>query len=516
MSTGFLDFDQFKAIESLAEETLGRYGVLIGPPVPVRKIAEEALGLRCENRVFSHRDKGKRCQAALSPDDRKILIDPRWDPRQLNFAVAHEIGHWRLHQNHQAPKVKADAPDGIPLVGFLKSRKYKMNKAKRDNSREREAECFAGALLMERSLLLSAARRYKLIDEQALSELATLFDVSISAMLTRIKYLAKHRGWNGPSIDETSLGNLAEKIDDEEKAQRRSAILYLLAKKLSELDVDFTVSRSPSLQSRLPTRRRPLHRPLIIELAGLPNAGKDKISRVLVSYLEDVKGYRVGRIEESFGSCTLTGSKLDKFKWAILNMVNKLQEYADMPEKYDVVLVNRGLFDALAWLQWWRQWDKKFTEGDQHEFESLLLHSQWRDLVDYVFLLRVSPAESIRREYSEDGDAREVVDYLARKYDKGSAIRIPTFANEEALRLLNESYEYALCSYKQLFRSYPVESMDVRQAADDIMKVVHPRLPHRKRSPNGAKVNHKAADSMAQLLLPGLEAMTSMHQTIES
>ena len=104
-------------------------------------------------------------------DGKNVYVDPNYfeslSENERIFTIAHEIGHFFLHKDMLIS-------DEIH-VDIL----YRMT-----NEQEKEVDYFAGALLMNKTLLEKA---YK--DGHSITELAELFDVSVSAMTVRLDVL---------------------------------------------------------------------------------------------------------------------------------------------------------------------------------------------------------------------------------------------------------------------------------------------------------------------------------------
>lgn len=109
-------------------------------------------------------------------DKFEILINKNDIKVRQRFTIAHELGHYFLHQE------------------FLKNEEIHVdtmyrtanNEAEIEQSREREKEVdyFAGALLMNRTLL---EKMHK--ENNSIKELAEIFNVSVSAMTVRLDVL---------------------------------------------------------------------------------------------------------------------------------------------------------------------------------------------------------------------------------------------------------------------------------------------------------------------------------------
>lgn len=102
----------------------------------------------------------------------EILVNENDVDARKRFTVAHELGHYFLHLDMLK---ESDVHIDILYRTELK------NVAERE--REKEADYFAGALLMNRTLL------ERLRNNNDIAELAEIFDVSVSAMTVRLDVL---------------------------------------------------------------------------------------------------------------------------------------------------------------------------------------------------------------------------------------------------------------------------------------------------------------------------------------
>ncbi len=142
-------------------------------------------------------------------------------------------------------------------------------------------------------------------------------------------------------------------------------------------------------------RYPPRGRPFVIELAGTPRAGKTTAMTALARQLEDV-GYRVCTIREHAGTCPVRSKRHPAFDicaaCATLSQMLEAQ-YTDA----QVVLVDRGLFDALCWMDWSHR-DGGLASADHETIDRFLRLGTLRRLVDLVFVMTVEPAQALERE----------------------------------------------------------------------------------------------------------------------
>ena len=66
----------------------------------------------------------------------------------------------------------------------------------------------------------------------------------------------------------------------------------------------------------------------------------------------------------------------------------------------DILILDRGIFDALVWTDWLAQ-TGKIVEEEREACDRFFAMSRWVDLVDLVFVMTCDPTLSIEREYSD-------------------------------------------------------------------------------------------------------------------
>lgn len=141
--------------------------------------------------------------------------------------------------------------------------------------------------------------------------------------------------------------------------------------------------------------RRQARRPFVVELAGTPKAGKTTVISMLENFFDGC-GYKVRVIRERAPACPLPMKGHFFFNtWTTTSMLGELLEVIDTDD--DVVILDRGLFDALVWLDLQRKRDQ-ITEDEQRVFESFVRLDRWRKLIDVVVILHASPGVAMGRE----------------------------------------------------------------------------------------------------------------------
>ncbi len=100
----------------------------------------------------------------------------------INTTVAHELGHWWLHVDH-------DALDHEELPGFIRSTAPPRQADGRDKRDERNAGEFMGHLLMPRKTMLWRSEGIDLMCWPGFYQLRDAFGVTTTAMKIRLEQL---------------------------------------------------------------------------------------------------------------------------------------------------------------------------------------------------------------------------------------------------------------------------------------------------------------------------------------
>jgi len=161
--------------ERAAVNLLKELGI-VEPPVDVFEIARK-LGIKVEMAEL-----GPDCSGMLVRGETGAVIGVHYahHPNRQRFSVAHEIGHYRLHEGGTY------VDRGTTTLRFRSS-----NSNSGSDVEEREANQFAAAVLMPASWVRRELEKYSfdLGDDQALRELCSSFQVSTQAMMYRLTNL---------------------------------------------------------------------------------------------------------------------------------------------------------------------------------------------------------------------------------------------------------------------------------------------------------------------------------------
>ena len=148
------------------------------------------------------------------------------------------------------------------------------------------------------------------------------------------------------------------------------------------------------------TPEREASRPVIVEFAGLPGAGKTSTVDLLDRYFRRA-GWRARVIAEGAQSCPIGQEHRVPFAaWSAHRIANVLLEETFAPRPCDVLLIDRGLFDAEVFTRLLAR------EGLIADAQSAAMLAYLRlpflaALTDLVLLYDLSPAESLRRRMAD-------------------------------------------------------------------------------------------------------------------
>jgi predicted NUDIX family phosphoesterase len=156
-------------------------------------------------------------------------------------------------------------------------------------------------------------------------------------------------------------------------------------------------SRAENAAARFKTDAR---RPVVIEFAGVPKAGKTSTIAQLQNFFKRC-GFRVQVVIERASVCPIRDKKHFTFNvWtAATTLAQILQNTQEPPREEDpqILILDRGLFDSISWLTMMDHLSRIQTE-DRKAVENFLLLDEWRRRVTGVIVMTVSPQDAMERE----------------------------------------------------------------------------------------------------------------------
>lgn len=141
-------------------------------------------------------------------------------------------------------------------------------------------------------------------------------------------------------------------------------------------------------------------RPIVIEFCGSPKSGKTSCINSLDLFFRRNK-FRTSVLSERASVCPVRNKHDPYFNlWTVTSAVAELSEVLSNHSKdYDVVIMDRGIFDALCWFNWLLS-KKHIDENNFNSIECFLTMSRWRSVIDLVYIFTAEPKISLEREFA--------------------------------------------------------------------------------------------------------------------
>lgn len=176
-------------------------------------------------------------------------------------------------------------------------------------------------------------------------------------------------------------------------------------------------------------------RPLFVEFSGSPKSGKSTCIDIIAHFLRRT-GFSVLAPTEGASKRTPYYLKSDWMAfntWSACYALTHVLEGLYHSDKYHLAILDRGLFDALAWFEFLTD-EGTITTEDRDKVHQFLLIEKWRSVIDCVFLFTANPDTSMDRENKD-----KLIS------DLGSAM------NPDVLGRLNNAYESTREKYANTF-----------------------------------------------------------------
>lgn len=175
-------------------------------------------------------------------------------------------------------------------------------------------------------------------------------------------------------------------------------------------------------------------RAFVIEFAGTPKAGKSTSVEAIRHFFQR-HGFRVHVLIERASVCPIPMKGHLFFNmWCASTMLAEL--LANVDTETDIIIVDRGIFDALVWLTMQRQRDEVSAE-EAKVIEQFLLLNRWRSLIDLAVVMNVPPKAAIERENSQR-----------------ITPKLGSIMNPEVLAKISSAVDEAIRRYGRLFGSF--------------------------------------------------------------
>ena len=216
-------------------------------------------------------------------------------------------------------------------------------------------------------------------------------------------------------------------------------------------------------------KSNPPRRPVFVEFSGTPKSGKSTCIDIVSHFFRRV-GFNVLAPTEGASRRTpyyLRNDLVAFNTWSASYALTHILEGLHHSDRYQLAILDRGLFDALAWFQLLESSGQ--ISGEVREtIQNFILVENWRSVIDAVFLFTADPATSMERE-----NADKLID------EPGRAM------NPQFLDSLNQAYQRVRNSYGGEFKITDIDTSKnenttaqstAAQVADSILDLF-PRHP---------------------------------------
>ena len=185
---------------------------------------------------------------------------------------------------------------------------------------------------------------------------------------------------------------------------------------------------------------QPRVRPVFVEFSGSPKSGKSTCIDIVGHFFRRL-GFRILAPTEGASKRTpyyLKNNLVAFNTWSASYALNHIFDGLYSADRYDISILDRGLFDALVWFELLST-SGDITEEVSRKVQDFLLIEDWRSKIDAVFLFNADPDTSMKRE-----NEHKLVE------DPGTAM------NREFLAALNEAYDSVRKRYESCFPRFEV------------------------------------------------------------
>ncbi len=190
-------------------------------------------------------------------------------------------------------------------------------------------------------------------------------------------------------------------------------------------------------------------RPIVIEFCGSPKSGKTSCINSLNTFLKRNE-FKTCILSERASVSPISDKHNPIFNvWTCTSAINEINQKMDEAlhgTDIDVIILDRGIFDALCWFEWLEN-EHNMSKEEYNILSRFVTFDRWRKNVDLVCVFVVSPEESIKREYAN---------LLTTK--RGSIMR------ETVLQQYLDAVEKTTKKYKHTFRNiYQINTTEKEQ-----------------------------------------------------
>ena len=136
-----------------------------------------------------------------------------------------------------------------------------------------------------------------------------------------------------------------------------------------------------------------LRKPIVIEFAGVPKAGKTTILTQVYSFLKRC-GFHPEIVVERASMCPIRDKKHSNFNvWTACTTLSQILDKTQEPPldgDPNILILDRGLFDSICWLSVMEQ-TARIAPKEKRVIEEFLLLDDWRKRINSVILIDLPP-----------------------------------------------------------------------------------------------------------------------------
>ena len=141
-------------------------------------------------------------------------------------------------------------------------------------------------------------------------------------------------------------------------------------------------------------------KPLVIEFAGVPKAGKSTTLAHVQTFLKRC-GFRTEVVVERASVCPIRDKKHANFNvWtACTTLAQVLEKTQNPPSSEDpqILFLDRGIFDSICWLTMMER-ISRIRQDQRKTIQNFLMIEDWRKRISAVFVMLASPQDAMKRE----------------------------------------------------------------------------------------------------------------------
>lgn len=224
-------------------------------------------------------------------------------------------------------------------------------------------------------------------------------------------------------------------------------------------DLQEAVRNLESKAAKVRSHLRYSQRAFVLEFAGTPKSGKSTAVEAIRHFFSR-EGFRVHVLAERAALCPIPMKGHLFFNtWCATSMLAEL--LANVDTETDIIIVDRGIFDALVWLGIQAR-RGEVTHEERNTIESFLLLDRWRSLTDLAVAMRVNANVAMDREVKQRITSKP-----------GSVMTLPVLERitegvEDTLSRLKDSFNILDCDQVILAREHLRETR--------LLRLVKPRI----------------------------------------